>query len=350
MPEPVRLADLAAALGRTVEGDGEVLIRGVAALEKASGDDLAFVRSAAFVAAARASKAGALILPPGLDIQHPASIVSPNPGLDFARAVERLVSRPTPPAGISQGAVVDPSARVDASAAVAAGVVVGPGATVGRRCVLHPNVTLYPDVVVGDDCTLHAGVVLREGSVLGQRVILQPGVVIGGDGFGYVFDEVGGFVKAPQVGCVVIEDDVEIGANSTVDRASLAETRIRRGAKIDNLVQIGHNCEIGEDAVVVAQVGLSGSTLVERGAMIMGQAGSAGHLRIGERAFVGARAGLHKDVPAGARVWGSPQLEERAWHKAMAALARLPDALRRLRALERKIGGNPSAAAESKEP
>jgi len=159
-----------------------------------------------------------------------------------------------------------------------------------------------------------------------------------GDGFGYAFDEQGALEKVPQVGRVVVEDDVEIGANTTVDRAALGETRIRRGAKIDNLVMVAHNCDIGEGVVIVGQAGLAGSTVVERGAMLMAQMGSGGHLRIGERAFVGARAGLHKDVAAGARVWGAPQLPERAFHRAMAALTRLPDALRRLRALEKRLG------------
>jgi UDP-3-O-[3-hydroxymyristoyl] glucosamine N-acyltransferase len=204
--------------------------------------------------------------------------------------------------------------------------------------VLHSNATLYPDVEVGADCVIHAGVVLREGTRVGDRVVLEPGVVVGGDGFGYAPDGRGGLVKVPHVGRVVIEDDVEIGANSTVDRATLAETRIRRGARIDNLVQIAHNCDIGENAVVVAQSGLSGSTVVGRGAIVMAQAGSAGHLKIGDGAFVGARAGLHKDVADGGRVWGAPQMEERTWHRAMAALSRLPDVLRRLRAVERALG------------
>ena len=148
----------------------------------------------------------------------------------------------------------------------------------------------------------------------------------------------GALEKSPQVGCVVIEDDVEIGANSTVDRATLSETRIRRGAKIDNLVQIAHNCDVGENVIIAGQVGLSGGTVVARGAMLMGQVGSAGHLRIGERAFVGARTGLHRDVPDGAKVWGTPQQEERQWHRSVVALARLPDFLRRLRVIERKLG------------
>jgi UDP-3-O-[3-hydroxymyristoyl] glucosamine N-acyltransferase len=191
------------------------------------------------------------------------------------------------------------------------------------------------NVELGSDCWIHSGAVLREGTRVGDRVVLQPGVVLGSDGFGYVPDEAGRPVAMAQRGCVVIEDDVEIGANTTVDRATLDETRIRRGAKIDNLVQIAHNCDVGEDVLIVAQSGLSGGTIVGRGAIVMAQAGTTGHLRIGERAFVGARAGLHHDVPDGARVFGSPATEERAWHRSVSALKRLPDLLRRVRRLER---------------
>ncbi len=320
-------------------GEKDPLLSGVAPLEAAGASDLAFVRADRFAAKAIDSGAAALIAPPGVDVGIRPVLLSPNPALDFARAVAHILPPTRPQPGHHPSSQIAEGARVDPSASLGANTVVGEGASVGPRSVLHPNVSLYRDVVVGADCTLHAGVVIREGCVLGDRVQLQPGVVIGGDGFGYLGDEDGALYKVPQVGRVVIEDDVEIGANTTVDRATLWETRIRRGAKLDNLVQVGHNCDIGESALIVAQTGLSGSTVVGRGAMIMAQAGSAGHLRVGDNAFVGARAGLHKDVQDGARVWGSPQLEERQWHKAMAALVRLPGVLRRLRALERAIGG-----------
>jgi len=335
---PIRLSELAAALGREATGDEDPLIRGVAPLESAGEGELAFVRSARHARELARSRAGAVILPEGLDAAGRPAIASPDPGLDFARAVALVEPAPEPPRGVGREALVAPDAKIDPEASVAPGAVVGARSRVGARTAIHPNATLYPDVVVGADCVLHAGVVLREGTVLGDRVVLEPGVVIGGDGFGYVADGQGGLVKMPHVGRVVIEDDVEIGAGTTVDRGTLAETRIRRGARIDNLVQIAHNCDVGEGAVIVAQSGLSGSTVVGRGAVVMAQAGSAGHLRIGDGAFVGARAGLHKDVPDGARVWGAPQMEERAWHRAVRALARLPAALRRLRAIERELG------------
>ncbi len=334
---PLRLGDLAAELGREVEGDGDFLVRGVAGLGDATATELSFARDGLSDEVA-ATAAGALIAAPGMDVGGRPVIRSANPKLDFARVLTRLMADASPAAGICSGAMVSPGADVDSSASIGPGVVVAEGCRVGARTVMHANVTLYAGVSVGADCVLHSGVVLREGTTLGDRVLLQPGAVIGGDGFGYVHAEDGALEKVPQVGCVAIEDDVEIGANAAIDRAALGETRIRRGAKIDNLVQIGHNCDVGEGAVVIAQSGLSGSTVVGRGAMIMAQAGSAGHLRIGERAFVGARAGLHKDVADGGRVWGAPQMEEHRWHKVVAALSRLPDALRRLRVVERKLG------------
>ncbi len=335
---PIRLGELAARLGRSVEGDAGFLVRDVAALTDAGAEALAFVRSPRYAEAWARSGAGAGILPAGVDAASRPVIRSPRPDLDFARAVGWIAPPPAPAAGIHASAVVAEDARVDASACVGPGVVVGPRSRVGPRSVLHPGVILYEDVEVGADCTLHAGAVVREETQLGDRVVLQPGVVLGGDGFGYTFGEGGERVKIPQVGRVVVEDDVEIGANTTVDRATLGETRIGRGTKIDNLVMIAHNCRLGEDVIVVAQSGLAGSTTVGRRAMLMAQMGTAGQLEIGEGAFVGGRAGVHKDVAAGARIWGWPQMEERAWHRSVAALARLPDALRRLRALERRLG------------
>ena len=319
---------------------------GVAALADAGPEDLSFVRSARYAEALSTSRAGAVIAPKGLDTGSRPTICSADPSLAFARAVALLVTPVRPVPGVHARASVDVDAQVDPSAALGPGVVIAAGARVGPRSVLHANVSLYPGVVIGADCELHAGVVLREGSQLGNNVRLQPGVLIGGDGFGYLPSADGGAHRVPQVGVVVIEDDVEIGAGTTVDRATLGETRIRRGAKIDNLVMIGHNCDIGQDAIIVAQSGLAGATRVGTRAILMARVGSAGQLEIGDGAFVGARSGLHHDVAPGARVYGSPAMEERTWHRQLAALKHLPQALKRLRALERKLGlrGSQSAA------
>jgi UDP-3-O-[3-hydroxymyristoyl] glucosamine N-acyltransferase len=335
---PVRLADLAAVLGRVHAGDGEVRITGVAAIDRAGPGDLAFVRSPAFAGALAASRAGAVILPEGVDPGGRPAIRSPNPALDFARAARHLAPSTPTATGIDPAAHVDRAAKVDATAVVEPAAVIRAGAIVGPRTIVHAGAVVSADVQVGADCVIHARAVLREGTCLGNRVVVQPGAVIGAEGFGFVTDEAGARVRMPHLGRVVVEDDVEIGANTTIDRGALGETRIRRGAKIDNLVQIAHNCDVGEDAIIVAQSGLSGSTRVGAGAVVMAQAGTTGHVEIGAGAFVGARAGVHKDVAAGAAVFGSPQQERGAWHRSMAALVRLPELVRRLRAVERALG------------
>ena len=243
-----------------------------------------------------------------------------------------------PPPGVHPRASVDAAAEVDPAASIGAGAVVEAGARIGAGSVVESNAVIEAGVKIGVACRLAAGSIVRRGCVLGDRVVVQAGAVIGSDGFGFLKNPDGAFEAAPQLGSVVLEDDVEIGANSTIDRGSLGPTRIRRGAKIDNLVHVAHNCEVGEDVVIAAQTGLSGSTVVGAGAMLMGQVGASGHLRIGAGAFVGPRSGLHRDVKDGARVWGSPQMDEKNWHRSVASLAILPRIFARLRALERKLG------------
>lgn len=332
------LGELATRLGREVEGDANHVVRGVASIEAAGPGDLVFVRSPRYAEGFERSAAGAAIAVPSVDTGGRPTIRSPRPDLDFARAVAMLVEREIAPAGIHPSAVVAPDAQIDPSASIGPFVVVGARTVIGARTVVYPHAVLYSDVRIGADCELHAGVVIREECEVGDRVILHQGAAIGADGFGYAFDEAGRPAKIPQVGRVVIEDDVEIGALAAIDRATLGVTRIGRNAKIDDLCIIAHNCDIGPDVIIVGLSGLAGSTVVEKGAILMGQTATTGHLRIGERAFLGGRAAVHKDVPAGVHVWGAPAMEQRAWHKSMAALARLPEALRRLRAIERIVG------------
>lgn len=339
---PLVLSELAAKLGCELISGGDTLVCGVAALSDASAGDLSFVRSERYQAAFAASRAGAVIVGTDVDPAGRPAIRAEDPSRVFARAVALLIAPPRPAPGRHPGAQVESDARVDATATLGPGVYVGSGARIGARSVLYANVSVYGDVEVGADCELHAGVVLREGTRIGARVRLQPGVLVGGDGFGFLPEAAGPVRSVPQVGRVVIEDDVEIGAGTTIDRATLGETRIRRGAKIDNLVMIAHNCDIGEDAIIVAQSGLAGGTRVGSRAILMARVGSAGQLEIGDGAFVGARSGLHRDVPAGGRVWGSPAVEERAWHREIAVLRRLPDAMRRLRRIEARLGLRPA--------
>lgn len=335
------LGTLAARLGCAVEGDAAQLVSGVAPLEDARPGDLVFVRSPRCAGAFERSRAGAVIAPASVDVHGRPAIRSARPDHDFARAVAWLVESERPAAGVHPTAVVAADAQVDPTASVGPYAVVGARSSIGARSVLHAHAVLYADVRIGADCELHAGCVLREETELGDRVTIHSGASIGADGFGYTFDAAGRPAKIPQIGRVVIEDDAEIGALAAIDRATLGVTRIGRNAKIDDLCVVAHNCDVGPDVIMVGQSGLAGSTVVEAGAILMGQTGTAGHLRIGARAFLGGRTAVHRDVPAGARLFGAPAMPERAWHRTMAALARLPDALRRLRALERALGIRP---------
>ena len=280
-PRPISLARLAKFLDCALQGDGRILIHGFGSLGQARDDELVFLRDAQHRQALRTTRSRVVIAAEGVDVEGRAALRSSRPAHDFSRLVRKFAPFPRPQPGIAQGALVDSTAHVDESASIAPGAVIGPGCRVGPRSVVAANVSLAAEVRVGSDCWIHAGAVLCEETEVGDRVVLQPGVVLGGAGFGLAPDESGRAVSIAQRGRVVVEDDVEIGANTTVDRATLDETRIRRGAKIDNLVQIAHNCDIGENAVIVAQTGLAGGTLVGKGAIVMAQVGSAGHLRIG---------------------------------------------------------------------
>lgn len=332
---PIRLAKLAAELGRPCEGNGDVEIVGVAALEAAGPGELAFVGSARWAEVLAGTRAAAVIAPPELDTGGRPTIRSPQPRLDFARAARRLAPRPRPAPGVDPRAWVDDDARVDAHAAVGPGCFVGAGARIGSGTVLHANVALYPGVEVGADCEIHAGCVLREGSVVGDRCVFQPGVVLGGDGFGYEVNEEGHFEAIPQLGRVVIDDDVELGANTTVDRGALGDTRIGRGTKLDNLVMVAHNCDLGEGVLVTAQAGFAGSVTVERGALILSQAGVVDHKRIGERAYVGPQSGVTRDVKPGERVLGTPAEPLDLARKIWVALRQLPEIRRAVKKLAR---------------
>ena len=334
----VRLSDLAARLELEVEGDPEVWIVGVGPLDEAGPEDLSFVRSAAYAERLAATRAAAVIALPEIPVSGRPVLRSPDPSRDFYRAARMLLPQDAPAPGIDASARIAESAQVDATACVGPGCCIGAGARVGPRTVLHAGVVLYAGVRLGADCVLHSGVVIAAASQLGDRVHLAPGVVIGAEGFGYVGGADGGLEAVYNVGRVIVEDDVDVGANTTIDRGTLGDTRIGRGTKIDNLVQIAHNCRIGERVVIVAQAGIAGSTVVESGSVVMAQAGIAGHLRVGPNAFVGPQTGVHRDVPPGRRVLGSPQRFDRTFHREVAALSHLPGLLRRVRALERRLG------------
>jgi UDP-3-O-[3-hydroxymyristoyl] glucosamine N-acyltransferase len=344
------LGELARLVGGDLEGDPALPIHGFASLESAGPTDLSFVASTRHLDAARRSAAAALIAPPALDLGGRPAIRVAQPYAAVAGVLALFFPEPTILPGVHPTAHVAASAWVAPDATVSAFAVVAEDAVIEARAALHPHVYVGPECRVGEGSVLHPHVVLRARVSLGRRVVIHPGAVLGADGFGYVFDG-RAHRKIPQVGRVVVEDDVEIGANVAVDRATLGETVIGRGTKIDNLVQIGHNTVVGPDTIIVAQVGIAGSCRIGRGVVLGGQVGLADHVTVGDGARVGSQAGVHRDVPAGQDVIGTPAMPAEGGLRALAAIARLPEALRSLRALGRRVealerrlgaGGSPS--------
>jgi UDP-3-O-[3-hydroxymyristoyl] glucosamine N-acyltransferase len=332
----VILRDLAERLGCELRGEGSVVVSRVAGVDEAAPGDLTFVTGPRYASRLGKTLATAVIVPPEIETSLP-SLVTRNPYLAFARAVAELQPSPRPSAGVHPSAVVDVTASLGEGVHVGALCVVGPRARVGARTALHDHVVLYEDVLIGEDCVLHSGVQVRERCRLGSRVIVQNAAVIGSDGFGFAKDEEGRYHKIPQVGIVVIEDDVEIGALTAVDRAALHETRVGRGTKIDNLVQIGHSVTIGTDTALAAQVGVAGSARIGNRVTLAGQVGVVGHLTVGDGVIATGQTGIPSDVPAGGLVSGSPAIQTRVWLKSSAVFARLPELQRRVRDLESRL-------------
>lgn len=330
------LGELARLVGGELEGDPATPIRGLASLEAAMPGDLSFVAAEKHRTAAEQSRASAFLAAPGVDLPGRPIVRVVHPLLAVARLLPLFHPEPAPAPGVHPSAVVAEAARVAPDATVMAYAVVGAGSVVESRAVLHPHVVVGERCRLGEGSVLHAHVVLRADVDIGRRVVIHAGSVLGADGFGYVFDGTR-HQKIPQVGRVVVEDDVEIGANVTIDRATLGATVIGRGTKIDNLVQIGHNTVVGADTIIVAQTGISGSCRIGSRVVLGGQVGVADHVTIGDGAQVGARSGVHRDVAAGAAVLGAPAIPAPEARRAMAALPRLPDVLRAVRALERRV-------------
>jgi len=330
------LKELAELVGGAVVGDDDLEVHRVAAISEARAGDISFIANPKYLPLLQETRASAVIVAPGVEAPHLSLLVAPNPYLAFAKILTRLqVVRPESK-GVMPGACVHPSARIGAEVTIHPGCVVGENVSIGDGTLLYPNVVLYDNVTIGHECTLHAGVVVREGCSIGNRVILQPSAVIGSDGFGFAPDGARYF-KIPQVGVVLIEDDVEVGSASCIDRAALGVTRIRRGAKIDNLVQIGHNVTVGEDTVIVAQVGVAGSTEIGRHCTLGGQAGVVGHIKIGDNVMVGAQSGVNNSVGPNQVLSGTPVMPHREWLKASMSFARLPELRKDVTRLKRQI-------------
>ena len=333
----MKLSEIAAALGCEVSGNGEIEITGVAGLEHAGPGHLTFLANPKYGPKVRHSHAGAILASSPVSAGAMATLISSNPYLDFARALELFYQPPCPPVGIHPLAFVAPSASVGEGASIGPFAVVGERVRIGRNAVLHPHVVIYEGAVIGDDFLAHSHAVVREFCQVGSRVILQNGVVVGGDGFGFAKRADGTHHKIVQAGVTVIEDDVEVQSLTSVDRATVGETRVRRGAKIDSLVQVGHACVVGEDNIVCAQAGLAGSSILERNVLLAGQVGVSGHLTIHDNAVVYAQSGVGGDVAAGTRISGSPAFDASEWLRAVTTFPRLPELLKTVRELKKRI-------------
>ncbi len=330
------LEELADLLEARVVGDEKTVITGVAGIEDAREGELTFVANPRYRSKLDRTGASAAIVPPDVEGAPLALLVTPEPYLAFTRALELFHPAERPEVGVSPNAWIDPSARLGKDVSILPFVYVGKDAEIGARSVLYPFAFVGDRVRIGEDCRLYSHASIREGCVLGDRVILQDGVKVGSDGFGYAQRD-GRHQKIPQVGIVRIEDDVEVGANTCIDRATMGETRIGRGTKIDDLVMLAHNVRIGEDVILVSQVGISGSTTVGDRAVLAGQVGVAGHLRIGREVQIGAKSGVHSSIQDGRVVSGIPTMPYETFLKTMATLKHLPRMRERLRKLEKQV-------------
>ena len=333
----MKLRDIAGALGCRLAGDPEVEISGVAGMEHAAPCHLTFLANPKYAHKVKQTRAGAILVSEAI-ADHPiASLVSENPYLDFARAVELFYQPPKPCPGIHPTASIAPGAEIGAGASIGPFAVVGENVRIGRNATLHPHVVIYAGAEIGDDFLAHSHAVVREFCRIGNRVILQNGAVVGGDGFGFARRADGTHYKIVQSGITVIEDDVEIQCLSAIDRATVGESRVKRGAKIDNLVQVGHASVVGEDNIICAQTGLAGSSVLERNVLLAGQVGVSGHLTIHDDVIVYAQSGVGGDVEKGARISGSPAFAAGEWLRAVTAFPKLPELLKTVRELKKKL-------------
>jgi UDP-3-O-[3-hydroxymyristoyl] glucosamine N-acyltransferase len=331
------LGELAEKLGCQLVGDPRVRITGMSTLEKAGPEEVSFLSNLKYGPKLKLTQAAAVLAAEPLKNTTAATLVSSNPYHDFARALALFYQPPRPAPGIHPTAAIAKTAQVGPQASIGAYAVIGEHVRLGARAVIHPQVVLYDGCDIGDDFTAHSHVAVREYCRIGNRVTLHNSVVIGGDGFGFAKTNTGDQFKIVQSGITVLEDDVEIQTLTSVDRATLGETRVKQGAKIDSLVQIGHACVVGERNIICAQAGLAGSTVLEEDVTMAGQSGSAGHLTIHRGGTVYAQAGVGHDVPPGTVVAGSPAFEVRDWIRAATGFPKLPEMIRRLRELERRV-------------
>ncbi|KAA6456200.1 UDP-3-O-(3-hydroxymyristoyl)glucosamine N-acyltransferase [Acidobacteria bacterium AB60] len=337
----MKLGELASRLGAELRGDPAVEVTGVKGIEIAGPTEITFVANPRYSALARTTKAAAVLVEPEFpEIDRPTLRLK-NPYLAFSRALGLFYQPPLYPPGIHETAVIDLSAQIGEGAHIGAYVVIGAGVRLGPHATLLPHVVLYPGVQAGSHLFAHAHAVVREGCVLGDHVTLENGAIVGADGFGFAKNEAGHWEKIPQSGPVRLGDRVDVQANACIDRATVGATEIGSGAKIDNLVQVGHGSRVGENTLLCAQAGLAGSSVVGDNAILAGQAGVAGHCELGDGVILTAQSGVSHDVPAGKMLSGSPAFDNRIWLRAVTIFQRLPELLKRLDRLEKRVQASP---------
>lgn len=334
----ISLENVAEMVAGELLGEGDVVITNLASLESAGPGELTFLVKSSDVSILDESKAAAALVPMEVDsVQHIPVIRVKDPYLASALVHNHVLARPFEAAGIHQQAFVGNNCTISANITIGPMVTIGNRVTIGDRVTIEPGCVLGNDVVIGDDVTLKANVTIYEKCILANRITIHSGTVIGSDGYGYATDAMGNHVKRPQVGCVRIDDDVEIGANVCVDRGAFGDTWIQSGAKIDNQTQIAHNVVIGPNSLIVAQVGIAGSTVLGRNVVIGGKAGINGHIHLDDQVMVAAHSGVHGSLPKGAKVGGAPAFDVRKWARATAVFAKLPDMYSELRKLKKIV-------------
>jgi UDP-3-O-[3-hydroxymyristoyl] glucosamine N-acyltransferase len=328
----MKLSEIASALNAALENaDGNTDITGVAGIEEAAAGHITFVANPKYAAMAKTTPASAVIVSEDFPAIPGGMLRSKNPYLAFARAINLFYKTPAYQPGVHPTAVIAPSAKIGTDPHIGAYVVIEDEVEIGDNAVLLPHVVIYRGVRIGDNFFAHAHAVVREFCTLGDNVVLQNGVIVGCDGFGFARDG-DHWEKITQSGPTVLEDNVEVQANSCIDRASIGETRIGRGAKVDNLVQVGHGSAVGENTLLCSQVGLAGSTVVGNNVILAGQVGVAGHCNIGDGVIVTAQSGTHGDIPAGSMVSGSPAFDHKQWLRAVGIFSKLPELAKAIRA------------------
>ena len=336
MTATLTVTEIARYLGGTVQGDGATLISGLGTLETAGSGAVTFLANPKYASKVAETSAGAVLMAPGGERYGRTAIEVANPYLGFAKLLTLFYAAPHESLGILPGAIVESSATIGEGVTVYPGACIGKNVVVGSRTVIYPGVVLYDNVTIGEECKIHANAVIRENCRVGNRCIIQPGAVIGSDGFGYAPDG-SGYYRIPQIGIVVLDDDVEIGANSCVDRAAVEVTRIGKGTKLDNLVQIAHNCEIGEDCMIVSQVGISGSAKIGNHVTLAGQVGVVGHITIGDNVLVGGQSGVTSALQPNTSYSGTPAIPHKDWLKFSMTLPRLPELRKTVSSLEKRV-------------